>query len=238
MTQLLMPLATAVWLVDNTTLTFDQIAAFCSLHPLEIQGIADGDVGQGIKGADPIGNGQLVQSDIDKCQENPSLNLTLKKSDIVLPQEKRKAPRYTPISKRQDRPDAINWLVRYHPELSDAQICRLLGTTKTTVQAVRNRTHWNSANLQLKDPVSLGMCSQIELDTVVGKVSDKLAKEAAKLARETGKTVLPISETLAVPEVVVEEQSAEEAAQEVSMADPDALFNLPRNSADSDDDDN
>lgn len=226
MTQLLMPMATAVWLVDNTTLTFDQIAAFCSLHPLEVQGIADGDVATGIKGADPIANGQLERGDIERCEADESGRLVLKKSQIVLPEEKRKGPRYTPISKRQDRPDGINWLVRYHPELTDAQICRLLGTTKTTVQAVRNRTHWNSTNLQLKDPVSMGLCTQIELDAIVTKAAGKKAREDAKLARGTGQTVLPTSETLAeepAPEPMVEEPSLK-----TDISDPDALFNLPK----------
>jgi hypothetical protein len=164
----LMPKATAVWLVDNTGLTFDQIADFCGLHPLEIKGIADGEVATGVRGLDPIGAGMLTRPEIQRAEADPKARMKLAKSiasDIRPP--KRKEPRYTPLSKRQDRPDAIAWLLRNHPELNDQVICKLLGTTKSTVQAVRDRTHWKSQEIRPRDPVLLGLCQQIELDDAV-----------------------------------------------------------------------
>lgn len=164
----LMPKATAVWLVDNTTLTFEQIAAFCGLHALEVQGIADGDVGIGVRGLDPVAAGQLTRDEIERCQKDPKSRMQLARpvaADVKIP--KRRGPRYTPLSKRQDRPDAIAWLLRNHPELSDRQICKLLGTTKTTVNAVRDRTHWKSAEIRPRDPVFLGLCGQVDLDAAV-----------------------------------------------------------------------
>jgi hypothetical protein len=164
----LMPKATAVWLVDNTSLTFEQIADFCGLHPLEVKGIADGEVGMGIRGLDPVAGGQLGREELDRCQQDPNSRLKLARpatADIKPP--KRKEPRYTPLSKRQDRPDAIAWLLRHHPELSDQQICKLLGTTKTTVNAVRDRTHWKSQEIRPRDPVLLGLCQQIDLDQAI-----------------------------------------------------------------------
>jgi uncharacterized protein len=168
MPQLLMPKATAVWLIENTTLTFEQIAAFCELHMLEVQGIADGEVAAGIKGLNPIVAGQLTREEIERCEKDPSARLRLTKPSAEL-KPKRKEPRYTPLSKRQDRPDAIAWLLRHHPELSDAQICKLLGTTKNTVNAVRHRTHWNSPNIKPRDPVLLGLCTQTELDAAASQ---------------------------------------------------------------------
>ncbi|HKJ62894.1 MAG TPA: cell cycle transcriptional regulator TrcR [Hyphomicrobiales bacterium] len=198
----LMPKATAVWLVENTALTFDQIAEFCGLHNLEVKGIADGDVAQGIKGMDPISSGQLTRDEIRKAQENPDYRLRLAKSKVELPPMKTKrVPKYTPLSRRQDRPNAILWLLRFHPELRDAQIMRLVGTTKPTIEAIRERTHWNSANLQPQDPVALGLCSQIDLDTEVGKAAKRVARErkAAGLdveeAMEPAGTLLPADET-------------------------------------------
>ena len=168
----LMPKATAVWLVDNTSLTFDQIADFCKLHPLEVKGIADGEVAAGIRGHDPITSGQLTREEIARAEADPDHSLALAKSKVRVPEIKRaRGPRYTPLSRRQDRPNAILWLLRNHPELKDAQIMRLVGTTKTTLQAVRDRTHWNSANLQPLDPVTLGLCSQIDLDFEVGRAN-------------------------------------------------------------------
>lgn len=170
MATLLMPKATAVWLVENTGLTFDQIADFCTLHPLEIKGIADGDVASGMKGLDPVQAGQLTREEIEKGEANPNYRLKLLESKVRLPDLKRtKGPRYTPVSKRQDRPNAIQWLLKNHPELKDAQVIRLIGTTKSTIQAVRERTHWNSATLQPLDPVTLGLCSQIDLDMEVNR---------------------------------------------------------------------
>ena len=174
--QPLMPKATAVWLVDNTTLTFDQIADFTGMHPLEISGIADGEVAVGIKGFDPIANSQLTRAEIDRCEKDPTAKLQLLKP-ISTPQPKKKAPRYTPLSKRQDRPSAITWLVRNHPELADAQICKLLGTTKTTIAAIRDKTHWNSSQIEPVDPVALGLCTQIALDAAVKVAAERKAKE-------------------------------------------------------------
>lgn len=188
----LMPKATAVWLVDNTALTFDQIAEFCRLHPLEVKAIADGDSAQGIKGMDPILTGQLGREEIEKAESNPEYRLDLKKSDLNIPVTKRRAPRYTPVSKRQDRPNAIMWLVRNHSELKDAQIIRLVGTTKPTIQAIRDRTHWNSQNLSPIDPVTLGLCTQLEMDLEVGKA----AKSRPPVPEEEGgATLLPAEQT-------------------------------------------
>ncbi|AFL54355.1 hypothetical protein ABIE78_006011 [Sinorhizobium fredii] len=192
--QLLMPKATAVWLVDNTALSFDQIAQFCKLHPLEVKAIADGESAQGIKGLDPIATGQLSRDEIARGEANPNHKLKLSEPKVRVPDSKRKGPRYTPVSKRQDRPNAILWLVRNHPELKDAQISRLVGTTKSTIEQIRERTHWNSANLTPMDPVTLGLCSQIDLDLEVeraakGRPLPTAAEVGATLesARETEK---------------------------------------------------
>ena len=191
---LLMPKATAVWLVDNTALSFDQIAAFCTLHPLEVQGIADGDVASGIMGVNPIQNGQLTKEEIEKGEADPNYRLKLSDPKVRVAAVKRKGPRYTPISRRNERPNAIKWLVRNHPELKDAQIMRLVGTTKSTIESVRENTHWNSANLTAMDPVTLGLCSQIELDLEV-----KRASKDAGIPNEVaeGTTLLTAEEALA-----------------------------------------
>ena len=189
----LMPKATAVWLVDNTTLTFEQIAGFCRLHPLEVKAIADGDSAQGIKGMDPILTGQLSRDEIEKAEGDSSVKLTMAQPKVRVPEAKRRSPRYTPVSKRQDRPNAILWLVRNHPELKDAQIIRMVGTTKPTIEAIRERTHWNSANLTPTDPVTLGLCTQLELDMEVGKA----AKSAPKVAEDDGVRLLSAEETTA-----------------------------------------
>jgi hypothetical protein len=174
----LMPKATAVWLVDNTTLTFEQIAEFCGLHPLEVRGIADGEVGAGIRGLDPVAGGQLERGELERCQEDPKARLKLARPAAAdIKQPKRKVPRYTPLSKRQDRPDAIAWLLRNHPEITDQQICKLLGTTKNTVNAVRVRTHWKSQEIRPRDPVILGLCSQVDLDAAV--IAGRAARSAA-----------------------------------------------------------
>jgi len=171
-TTLLMPKATAVWLVDNTSLSFDQIAAFCTLHPLEVQGVADGDVAGGIMGVNPIQNGQLTREEIEKAEADPSYRMKVSDPKVrVAAATKRKGPRYTPISRRNERPNAIRWLLRNHPELKDAQIMRLVGTTKSTIDSVRDNTHWNSTNIQPMDPVTLGLCSQIDLDLEVKRAS-------------------------------------------------------------------
>jgi hypothetical protein len=203
MTQILMPKATAVWLVDNTSLTFDQIADFCVLHPLEVKGIADGEVARDIRGADPIANGQLSRDELDAAEKNPSYRMKAQKSrHAELLKPVKKAPRYTPVSRRQDRPDAIAWFIRNHPEVADSQIARLLGTTKATIDQVRNRQHWNSTNIKPVDPVTLGLSTQLELDAVVRKAADKRAKDDAKrgVAEPEGETLRPASETGAVTE--------------------------------------
>lgn len=223
MTAPLMPKATAVWLVDNTALSFHQIAEFCELHELEVQGIADGDVASGIKGLDPLANGQLTRDQIERCEADTSKQLVLltKQKSIPTP-VRRRGPRYTPVSRRQDRPNAIAWLVRYHPELSDAQISKLVGTTKPTIQAIRDRTHWNSANIAAVDPVSLGLCSQIELDALVQKAADKLARKAKKeggVALKPTETSLAESEGDGYPRLVkAADREKEEAAAAASAA--------------------
>ena len=184
----LMPMATAVWLVENTSLTFDQIAEFCKLHPLEVKGIADGEVAAGIKGHDPITSGQLSRDAIAQAEKDENRRLHLAPPKVVLPEMKKaRGGRYTPLSRRQDRPNAILWLLRNHPELKDAQIMRLAGTTKTTLQAIRERTHWNSASLQPLDPVTLGLCKQIDLDMEVARAN----KDRPRVAEDHGATLLP-----------------------------------------------
>jgi uncharacterized protein len=187
----LMPKATAVWLVDNTSLSFDQIAAFCKLHPLEVRAIADGESAQGIKGMDPISSGQLTRDELERAQRDPNRKLKLAESKVRIPVSKRKGPRYTPVSKRQDRPNAIRWLIRNHPELKEAQIIRLVGTTKTTIEAIRDGTHWNAANLTPMDPVTLGLCTQIALDMEVQKAN----RNRPAPTPEENESLLPASET-------------------------------------------
>jgi len=196
-TTLLMPKATAVWLVDNTSLSFDQIAAFCTLHPLEVQGVADGDVAGGIMGVNPIQNGQLTREEIEKAEADPSYRMKVSDPKVrVAAATKRKGPRYTPISRRNERPNAIRWLLRNHPELKDAQIMRLVGTTKSTIDSVRENTHWNSANIQPMDPVTLGLCSQIDLDLEVKRAAAKSGQPMADEA-DTGTMLLTAEEALA-----------------------------------------
>lgn len=174
MTNPMMPKATAVWLVDNTTLTFTQIADFCGLHELEVQAIADGEVMPGMSGMDPVGNGQLTSEEIKRCEADETARLKLLRTDMPQPVQRAKGARYTPISKRQDKPDGIAWLLKNHPELSDAQIGRLLGTTKSTITAVRDRTHWNTSNIRPRDPIELGLCSYMDMMTAVEKARKKL----------------------------------------------------------------
>ena len=169
----LMQKATAVWLVENTSLTFRQIATFCGLHELEISGIADGEVAQGIRGMDPISTNQLTREEIENCERNADRNLELMINPAAKGEKKRRGPKYTPLSKRQDKPSAILWLVKFHPELTDAQISKLVGTTKNTIQSIRQRSHWNINNIQPIDPVALGLCKQVELDIQVKRSSKK-----------------------------------------------------------------
>jgi hypothetical protein len=213
----LMPKATAVWLVDNTALTFAQIADFCKLHPLEVKGIADGEVAIGIKGSDPVAANQIAREEIEAGEKDPSHTLQMAKSKIIVPAAaKRKGPKYTPVSRRQDRPDAINWLLRYHPELADSQVMKLVGTTKTTINAIRDRTHWNSQNLKPVDPVTLGLCSQLELDLAVRKAAKRVEKAGGQV-----KTLMPTEETVPPP-YAISDAPAEVADSEMSKSAPTA----------------
>jgi hypothetical protein len=176
MLQVLMPKATAVWLVENTTLTFDQISTFTGLHPLEVQAIADGEVAGGMTGYDPTTNGQLTKDEIKRCEADATAKLKLTPRDIPEPVARAKGPRYTPVAKRQDRPDAIAWLLKVHPE---SQVAKLVGSTKSTVQSVRDRSHWNMQNVRARDPVTLGLCSLKDLNDAVDKARRKAAREDA-----------------------------------------------------------
>jgi uncharacterized protein len=231
----LMPKATAVWLVDNTSLSFEQIAEFCGLHVLEVKGIADGDVAHGIKGMDPISSGQLSREEIAAAEDDTTHRLKLSEPKVEVPEVKTKrGPRYTPVSRRQDRPNAILWLLKNHPELKDSQIMRLVGTTKPTILAIRERSHWNSPNLQAQDPVTLGLCSQIDLDGEVKKAAARLERERKEAGitepAKTG-TLLPAEETIAPapPPPEPERPMATALAQEAraAMATPDVEEDTP-----------
>ncbi|WP_420327904.1 DUF1013 domain-containing protein [Mameliella sp.] len=251
MSKLLHPKATAVWLVDNTTMTFKQIADFTGFHELEIQGIADGDVAAGVKGFDPVANNQLEQGEIDRAEKDPLHKLKLKHNPAARDEEKRRGPRYTPLSKRQDRPNAILWLVKFHPELADSQIAKLVGTTKPTIQSIRERTHWNIQNMQPIDPVALGLCRQSELDAAVAKAAKDLAKvmtddERRKLV-STEQSLemepeprLPSSieglETFSLSDPRGEEDDEEDDRKsDDDYLDADSFFNLPGGGKDEDD---
>lgn len=186
MTTPLMPKATAVWLVENTGLTFEQIAEFCGMHPLEIQGIADGEVAIGIVGIDPIAASQLTREEIARCEADRKARLQLLKKDLPQIVQQAKGARYTPIAKRQDKPSAIAWLLRHHQELTDAQVGHLLGTTKSTIQKVRDRSHWDMQNIKPTSPVMLGLCSQVALDDAIEKaarVAERRRKESERAQR-------------------------------------------------------
>lgn len=218
----LMPKATAVWLLDNTALSFDQIAEFCKLHPLEVKAIADGDAAQGIKGLDPIQTGQLTRDQIAEAEKNHDIRLKLADQKVAVPSAQRggkKGPRYTPVSRRQDRPNAILWLVRNHPELKDSQIMRLVGTTKSTIAAIRDRTHWNSANLTPMDPVTLGLATQIDLDLEVQRANKEKPAPA-----DTGATLLPASETTTRQQAEEAAAPEEETPQRQGDLDVSAVF--------------
>ena len=242
----LMPKATAVWLVDNTTMTFRQIADFCGMHELEIAGVADGEVAVGIKGFDPITNHQLTTEDIQRCEADPVARLTLVKRELAPPQ-KRRGPRYTPVSKRQDRPSAIAWLVRYHPEMEDSQIGKLVGTTKPTIQSIRNRTHWNISSIQPVDPVALGLCKQLDLDAAVMKAAAKKAKAKEPVpSAEERISLMSTAESLMTPgEPHAPHRLAEfenfslddprDGKAAAAKIDPDSLFNLPKAGKDDED---
>jgi len=182
MTQLLMPKATAVWLIDNTALTFDQIGDFCNLHPLEVQAIADGEIGAGMQGYDPVTNAQLSREEITRCEADSDARLKMASSNLPQPTARTKGPRYVPVARRGDKPDAIAWLVKHHPELSDAQIGKLIGTTKDTITKIRERTHWNIANIQPKHPAMLGLCRQPDLNAAIEKAGGQPKQDAEQVA--------------------------------------------------------
>ena len=247
----LMAKATAVWLVDNTTISFKQIADFVGMHELEIQGIADGDVAAGVKGFDPIANNQLTQDEIDLAEKDPLHKLKLKFNPAAQGEEKRRGPRYTPLSKRQDRPAAILWLVKLHPELSDAQISKLVGTTKPTIQSIRERTHWNMPNIQPIDPVALGLCKQSELDAVVQKANARRAAEGLVMSDDERRKLVSTEQSLGMPaepkiptaieglETFTLSGSGDDDDSEDSkpILDAESLFNLPAGGDDDDEED-
>lgn len=210
MAKILMPKATAVWLIDNTTLTFEQIADFCELHPLEVKGIADGEVAENMRGADPVASGELTREEIEKGEADKAYRLHQPAPKYAeVPQPKKKGARFTPVSRRKDRPDAIAWFLRHHPEVTDAQISKLIGTTKSTIESVRSRQHWNTSNIKPVDPVTLGLCSQIELDAVVSKAAAKRAatrdEKDARLAGPTLRKVVAPAPSEATPEAASED---------------------------------
>ncbi len=191
----LMPKATAVWLVENTALTFKQIADLCVLHELEVKGIADGDVAAGIKGMDPVTGGQLTRAEISKGEADANHRLQILVSKVAISVKRATSgPRYTPVSRRGDRPDAIMWLLRYHPELTDAALMKLVGTTKHTIASVRDRDHWNASNIKPVDPVTLGLCSQMELDMAVSKAASKGMKKVPMQDAAAPRTLIPAAE--------------------------------------------
>ena len=196
MSKPLMAKATAVWLVDNTTLTFKQVAEFCGMHELEVQGIADGDVATGVKGFDPVANNQLDAIEIEKGQKDPLYKLKLKFNSSAVGEEKRRGPRYTPLSKRQDRPAAILWLVKFHPELSDGAVGKLVGTTKPTILSIRERTHWNVNNISPIDPVALGLCKQSELDAAVQLAVRKKASDGTVMSDDERRKLVSTEQSL------------------------------------------
>ncbi|RJL08771.1 DUF1013 domain-containing protein [Paracoccus siganidrum] len=249
MSKPLMAKATAVWLVDNTTLSFKQIGDFCGLHELEVQGIADGDVAVGVKGYDPVASHQLDAEEIKKAEANPAYKLRLKHNPAAEGEEKRRGPRYTPLSKRQDRPAAILWLVKFHPELADSQIAKLVGTTKPTIASIRERTHWNIQNIQPIDPVALGLCRQTELDAAVQKAAKKAAAAGEVMTDDERRKLVSTETSLAMGEeprlpssiAGLENFSLtrdDEAEKETERnLDADSFFNLPEQDDEDDEDD-
>ncbi|MDF2140770.1 cell cycle transcriptional regulator TrcR [Paenirhodobacter sp. CAU 1674] len=244
----LMAKATAVWLVDNTTLTFKQIADFCGMHELEVQGIADGDVAVGVKGFDPVASSQLDPKEIEKGEADPMYKLRLKFNAASVGEDKRRGPRYTPLSKRQDRPNAILWLVKFHPELADAQIARLVGTTKPTIASIRERTHWNIQNMTAIDPVALGLCRQSELDSEVQKAAKKKAAEGGLMSDDERRKLVSTEQSLGMaPEPRLPSSIAglenfsltqdEEKADPRDFSDADSFFNLSGGDDEDDEDD-
>ncbi len=248
----LMARATAVWLIDNTTLNFKQIGDFCGMHELEVQGIADGDVAEGVKGFDPVANNQLTAEEIKLAEADPMRRLRLKFNPAAVGEEKRRGPRYTPLSKRQDRPAAILWLVKFHPELTDAQISKLVGTTKPTIQTIRERTHWNIGSIDPIDPVALGLCKQSELDAAVAKAADRRAREGVVMTDDERRKLVSTQVSLAMspeprrPSAISgletfslggggEAADASDGEGRPDVHDAESLFNLPAE-ADEDED--
>lgn len=241
----LMAKATAVWLVDNTTLSFKQIGDFCGLHELEVQGIADGDVATGVKGFDPVASNQLDPIEIERGQKDKAYRLKLKHNPAAEGEEKRRGPRYTPLSKRQDRPAAILWLVKFHPELADAQIAKLVGTTKPTIQAIRDRSHWNIANIQPIDPVALGLCRQTELDAAVQKAARKKGDEGGVMSDDERRKLVSTETSLSMgteprlPTAIAGLENFRLSREEEKPApelNADSFFNLPESDDDEEDD--
>jgi hypothetical protein len=225
----LMPKATAVWLVENTALTFEQIGDFCGLHALEVQAIADGEVAVGIQPLDPIAGGQITQEELERCLANPKERLRLRTSELG-GRKPMKGAKYTPVSKRQDRPNAIAWLLRQHPELGDSQICRLIGTTKTTITAVRDRTHWNTSKIHPQNPVLLGLCTAAELDKAVERArarAERAKKKAEKAQAATAKKPPVAAATEAVEAPATEEAPVPAAADEDIPAENLPAKDLP-----------
>lgn len=248
MSKPLMAKATAVWLVDNTTLSFKQIGDFCGLHELEVQGIADGDVAAGVKGYDPVASHQLDAEEIRKGEADPAYRMRLKHNPAAEGEEKRRGPRYTPLSKRQDRPNAILWLVKFHPELPDAAIAKLVGTTKPTIASIRERTHWNIQNMQPIDPVALGLCRQTELDAAVQKAAKKAAANGEVMSDDERRKLVSTETSLSMPDEPRLPSSMaglknfsltrdEEKAPEPDL-DADSFFNLPDRDEDDEDSEN
>lgn len=242
----LMAKATAVWLVDNTTLSFKQVADFCGMHELEIQGIADGDVAPGVKGFDPVANNQLDQIEIDKGQKDPLYKLRLKFIASAVGEEKRRGPRYTPLSKRQDRPAAILWLVKFHPELSDGAVGKLVGTTKPTIMSIRERTHWNINNITPVDPVALGLCKQSELDAAVQVAVRRKAADGVVMNDDERRKLVSTEQSLGMsteskmPSSIAGLENfslSEQEEKPADFSDAESFFNLPQNDDDEDEDD-
>lgn len=246
MSKPLMAKATAVWLVDNTTLTFRQVADFCGLHELEVQGIADGDVATGVKGFDPVSNNQLDAIEIDRAQTDPMYRMKLKFIASAVGEEKRRGPRYTPLSKRQDRPAAILWLVKFHPELTDGAVGKLVGTTKPTIQSIRSRSHWNINNITPIDPVALGLCKQTELDTAVQAAARKKAADGAVLSDDERRKLVSTEQSLAMsaePRMgdplsgVAAFAKPDREEKPADYSDAESFFTMPQNDDDEDEDD-
>jgi len=222
----LMPKATAVWLIDNTALTFRQIAEFCGLHDLEVQAIADGDVAIGMQGLDPVTAGELTMEEINRCAADPNGVLQRAQATIPLPKARSKGARYTPVSKRQDRPDAIAWLLKNYPELTDAQLCKLIGTTKPTINAVRDRTHWNAQNIKAQNPVGLGLCAAQDLEKAVALARARAGTVHANKTHAEAVADAPVSAQPIAAPPAADIPTAEEA-DDNAVLDPAKVFAAP-----------